>query len=281
MHAHEAGAEPPGAQSIQRALVLLDLVAVTARDRPGGVSLAELARTSGRPKGSVHRVLTALVHAGYVAQDPDTSGYRLGVQAAVLGELAGYGADRLGDAATDSLIRLADSSGDTTFLTVRRGSYALCTRRQEGSGPIRNNALAVGDRHPLGIGAGSLAILAALPDDEVAAALAATAPARRRYLRFDDEALWHLVQRSRADGYALNDGRFVAGSWAIGVPLHDADGRVVAALSVASIEQRLGPERRAELAAELHRCAEDVRTALTAGAAPPATRPPPPRERTT
>lgn len=263
-HAAETGDEPPGSQSVQRTLVLLNLVGVLARDRPEGVSLAELTRVSERPKASVRRALIALMHAGYVEQDSKTARYRLGVQAAVLGELASHGADRLGEASTDSLIRLADAAGDTAFLTVRHGSYAVCARRQEGPGPIRNFALAVGDRHPLGIGAGSLAILSALPDEEVEQVIAATAAARQRYPRFDDETMRRLVRRSRKNGYALNDGLVIPGSWAIGVVVPDADDRPVAALSIASIAERLRGARRDELVELLQREAHNVHSALQA-----------------
>ncbi|OQO92013.1 hypothetical protein B1813_06955 [Saccharomonospora piscinae] len=262
-HSAEPGAEPSGAQSVHRALVLLNLVGVLARDRPEGVTLSELTRVSERPKASVRRVLVALVQAGYVEQDPRTARYRLGLQAAVLGELAAQGADRLGAVSTDSLIRLSDATSDTAFLTVRHGSYAVCARRQEGPGPIRNFALAVGDRHPLGIGAGSLAILAALPDRDVDAAIAATATAREQYPRFDDETVRKLVRRTRTTGYALNDGLFIPGSWAVGVAVRDGTGRPVAALSVASIAERLGGQRREELVELLTREAGAVHTALT------------------
>ncbi|MCP2236398.1 transcriptional regulator, IclR family [Prauserella halophila] len=261
--ADDAAERPSGSQSIQRALVLLNLVGVLARDRPDGVSLAELTRVSGRPKASVRRILVALVAEGYVEQDPDTACYRLGLQAGVLGELAGNRADDLGEASTDSLIRIADASTETTFLTVRHGSYAVCTRRQEGPGPIRNYALAVGDRHPLGIGAGSLAILGALSDDDVEDVLASTATTRDHYPGFDDDTLHDLVHRSRHDGYALNDGRVIAGSWALGVAVHDAADRPVAALSVASIAERFDGARRDELAALLHAEARSIHAALT------------------
>lgn len=262
-HTADEADRPSGSQSIQRALVLLNLVGVLARDRPEGVSLAELTRVSGRPKASVRRVLVALVAEGYVEQDPGTACYRLGLQAGVLGELAGHRADDLGEASTDSLIRIADTSTDTTFLTVRHGSYGVCTRRQEGPGPIRNYALAVGDRHPLGIGAGSLAVLSALSDDDIDDVLASTATTRGHYPGFDDETLRGLVRRSRRDGYALNDGRVIAGSWALGVPVHDAAGRPVAALSVAGIAERFDPPQCDELAALLHTEARSIHAALT------------------
>ena len=261
-HAADDAGAPAGSQSIQRALVLLNLVGVLARDRPEGVSLAELTRISGRPKASVRRTLVALASEGYVEQEPESSLYRLGIQARVLGDLAGQDGDDLGAASTDSLIRLADASTDTTFLTVRHGSYAVCARRQEGPGPIRNNALAVGDRHPLGVGAGSLAILSALSDKDVESVLASTAATRRHYPRFDDDAVRDLVRRSQEAGYALNDGRVIAGSWAIGVAVRDSAGRPVAALSVASIAERFEPHRREELAELLRHEAEAVHTAL-------------------
>lgn len=262
-HAADDARGPAGSQSIRRALVLLNLVGVLARDRPDGVSLAELTRVSGRPKASVRRTLVALSGEGYVEQDPTTSLYRLGIQARVLGGLADQDGDDLAAASTDSLIRIAEASSDTAFLTVRHGSYAVCTHRQEGPGPIRNYALAVGDRHPLGVGAGSLAILSALSDEDVDGVLAATATTRSHYPAFDDTTLRHLVDRSRVSGYALNDGRVVAGSWALGVVVCGGDDRPLAALSVAGIAERFDADRQVELATLLRQEARTVHTALT------------------
>lgn len=253
-----------GSQSLQRALVLLNLVGVMASDRPGGVSLAELARHSGRPKPSVHRVLAALVQAGYVKRLEPAGTYQLGHQALVLGELARNLPNPLHQEAHDSVVRLATFAEDTAFLTVRQGSFSVCVQREEGRGPIRNNALGVGDRHPLGMGAGSLAILSSLEDDEVDEILSRNASVtRHQYPRLDREALRNLVRQARKDGYALNPGLVAAGSWAIGVPIHDQAGRPVAAFSIASIEQRLGRERREQLADEMRAEAHLVEHALT------------------
>lgn len=243
----------PGAQSLHRGLRLLDVVAVMARDQPGGVTLADLARTTGLPKSSLHRLLLALSEAGYVERLQPGGTYRLGVQAQVLAQLATSSHDTLRAAATDSLIRLAELSEDTTFLTVRQGSYGLCLRREEGSGLIRNNAMGVGDRHPLGVGAGSLAMLAELPDLEVEEMLKRNAHINaRHYPLIDSQKLRDLVAQSRRDGYATNPGLAAPGSWAIGVAICDEDGSPVAALSIASIEQRLNGPRRVALVEALH-----------------------------
>lgn len=254
---------PAGAQSIQRALVLLNLVGLLGRTDPRGVQLAELTRTVGLTKPTVHRVLSALAYAGFVDQDPKTQRYRLGVAARVLGQLAGHHDDGLHEFARDSLMRLALLCEDATFLTVRQGSYGICTHREEGTGHIRNHALAVGDRHPLGVGAGSLAILAGLSDNEIGRVLALNEQLLElRYPLLDAATMRELIDRTRVHGYALNDGKVVPGSWAIGVPIHNADGRPVAALSIGTIEQRLGAPRQRELALALSTEARRIESQL-------------------
>ena len=46
--------------------MLLDVVGVMTREETHGVGLADLARTTGLPKSSLHRLLLALKQAGYV-----------------------------------------------------------------------------------------------------------------------------------------------------------------------------------------------------------------------
>lgn len=244
----------PGAQSLHRGLMLLDLVAVMSREQSGGVSLADLVRVAGAPKSSLHRIAQALVEAGYVERTEEDGNYRLGLHAQVLGQLAVTNPDPIVEAASDSLLRLAALSEDTTFLTVRQGTYGLCLRREEGSGTIRNNAMGVGDRHPLGVGAGALAILASLGDEEVDEAIERNDQViARHYPRVSEPVLRQLLGQARADGYALNPGLAAPGSWAIGIALHDRDGVPRAALSIASIEERLSGSRRDYLVAALKR----------------------------
>ena len=69
--------------------------------------------------------------------------------------------------AMESLRRLSDVTMDTSFLSIRRENYCVCLHREEGTYPVRTHALQAGLQHPLGVGAGSLAMLAALPDDDV------------------------------------------------------------------------------------------------------------------
>ena len=139
--------------------------------------------------------------------------------------------------------------------------FAVCMLREDGDYPLKTHVLMPGDRHPLGVGAGSLAMLAALSDDGVEQCLQANAQLLAdRYPNYSPGFLREQVAQSRERGYAVNRGRVVAGSWGLGVPLLDGGGRVLGALSIAAVESRLGDDRQPQLAHLLWREAQRLQT---------------------
>ncbi len=244
----EARAGISGSQSVDRALQLLALI---GREPAGGLPLVEIVAGSGLNKPTARRLLLALIRAGLVEQEPRTRHYCLGEEAFVLGVLAARRHGLL-ELAMESLRRLAAVTMDTSFLSVRRDHYCVCLHREEGTYPVRTHALQMGDQHPLGVGAGSLALLAALPDDDVDRLLAANEPAlRARYQGFAPEILRDDLELARQRGFALNPGRLVASSWGVGMAFRYPDGRVAGALSLAAIDSRMAPERQDELSGHL------------------------------
>ncbi len=193
--------DPTGAQSVDRALRLLSMI---GRQGERGLGLAEAVELSGINKPTVRRLLLALMRAGLVHQAEDDRRYHLGEEAYILGSLASprFGLLRL---AMPSLARLASKTADSTFLSVRRNTVAVCLHREEGTFPIRTHALQAGYEHPLGAGAGSLAMLAALPDGEMEAVMACNGPAmKERYPMLPPEELRRHVALARQRGYAVN-----------------------------------------------------------------------------
>src|SRR5215467_9603603 len=71
-------------QSIERAARLLRAMAAQS----DGAMLSALARETALGKGTVHRLLNALIEAGLVFQDQENKRYRLGVGLALLGHAA-------------------------------------------------------------------------------------------------------------------------------------------------------------------------------------------------
>lgn len=242
--------EAAGSQSVDRAVALLSLIA-----REGGqdVSINRLVAASGLSRPTARRLLLALMRGGLVTQDGATRTYALGPEAYVLGMMAARSFDLLGPATT-SLLRLSDESGDSSFLSIRRGAYAVCLHREDGAFPIRTQALQPGMRHPLGVGAGALAMLAALPDAEAEAVMAETAAEiARDHPNYRPEVLRAGITAARARGWSLNPGLSLRNSWGLGVALHVPDGGVIGALSIAALDTRMGPARQETLGSALLR----------------------------
>jgi DNA-binding IclR family transcriptional regulator len=246
--AHLLPSDLSGSQSVDRALRLLALV---GRGAERGAQLSDMVEASGLNKPTTRRLLLALMRAGLVEQEARTRRYYLGEEAYVLGTLASRRHGLL-ELAMESLRNLSEITMDTSFVSVKRGNYAVCLHREEGTYPVRTHALQAGNQHPLGIGAGSLAMLAALDDIEVERVLAANGKVlETQYASYSEEQIREDVAKTRERGYALNPGRIVAGSWGLGAAIIFPDGRVAGALSIAAIDIRMSPERQPELARHL------------------------------
>lgn len=237
-----------GAQSVDRALEILSAV---GRHAERGVGLGEIVLQCGLSKPTARRLLLALMRAKMIEQDADSRRYFLGEESYVLGSLASrrFGLLQL---AMDSLLKLSRRTEDASFVSVRRGNHSVCLYRQEGTFPIRTYALQAGFEHPLGCGAGSLALLAAQPDEEVEAVIAANAGLLAgHYPMLTPQRIREDVAFTRERGYALNPGLIIANSWGLGVVVRHPDGRPAGALSLAAVESRMQEPRQSELAAML------------------------------
>jgi DNA-binding IclR family transcriptional regulator len=259
-------AEILGAQSSTRTLKLLRLLGEAGT---AGASLSQLVHQSGLAKPTCRRLLLALIEEGMAAQDPVSRHYYLGREIYLLGMVAAerYGIHRI---ALDSVIRLAQRTGDAAFLQIRQGQNVVCLAREDGDFPLRSHVLKAGDRHLLGAGAGPLAMLAALPEAEAAAYLARHAAALAARYPALVPLLPGLVEEARAQGYSMNRGILFPGSWGMGMAIRDPSGRVEACLSLAAVESRMQPDREPQLVAWLTEEVRLVEQRLAEGEARPA-----------
>lgn len=246
-------------QTIDRAARVLRTLAAGPSD---GLRLSEVTEALDLGKATAHRLLRALVDVGFVEFSETSKRYALGYGLFALGSAARR--FRIVDLARPALSRLAAATGDTVYLSLRDGDQALCVDRCTGGYPIRTLTLDVGDRRPLGVGAGSLALLAFQDEAEIARVLRDDHAARARFAGFDAEALRGMIRDTRAAGYAFNEGRIVSAMAAVGVPVVDETGRAVAALSIAAIRERMAPPRVADLVALLRDEARDLGQVLAA-----------------
>ena len=250
-----------GTQSIERALTLLREIAAHNR---GGSRLLDLATRTGLQRPTVHRMLKCLAAESMVQQDSESHRYYLGPMVFELG-LTASPRFNLREICHPALTRIAEATGDTVFLTQRSGLDVVCLDRHEGTFPIKTFTLEVGMRRPLGVGTGSLAILSALPEEEIQKVVAANSSRLPEY-GLNAAALLGQVKRAQKLGYAMREVPGLAGVRSVGQALRNQSGVVFAALSVSTISSRMSEKRLTEVAQLLKNESRQLERQLLSGA---------------
>jgi DNA-binding IclR family transcriptional regulator len=208
----------------------------------GSERVTQLAQKVGLSQPTTHRLLRSLMDEGMVEQDLRSKRYRLSLEFFALAARAGQSGN-LRDVVRPSLLRLSASLGDSLFLLARSGFDAVCLDRSEGPYPIRTFTGDIGGRVALGVGQGSLAILAYLPEEERETVIRYNLPRLRDFHLYDEVMLRSEIDTVRRTGYAARNTGVLEGMAGLAVPILDRDGRAVAALSVATISDRLSADR--------------------------------------
>jgi DNA-binding IclR family transcriptional regulator len=225
--------------SLSRAMAIVRALAASAED---GLRVSELCKHLGLTQPTTHRLLQQLIEEGLVEQGEQTRRYRLAIDFFALAARAGdHGGLR--ETCRPSLLRLGASLGDSVFLLVRSGFDAVCLDRWEGPFPIRTFTGDIGGRVPLGVGQGALAILAYLPEAEQEEVLRYNVPRLQNMGSLDEVFVRTEAARVRAQGYANTSSGVFEGMAGAAVPVLDRNQRVVAALSVGTIANRLNADR--------------------------------------
>lgn len=240
-------AKRTGTQTIDRSFQLLKEIA--ARNATGA-TLSELAEALGLHRTTTHRILKCLVRNGAIRLETSSRRFVLGPLVVELSVAARPQLD-LRTLFAETVSHVAERTGDTTFLIMRSGNDAVCIDRRLGSYPIKTVVVEVGTRRPLGVGAGSLAILSALPQTETERIIRENAHRLSSFNKTPD-ALLKAAIAARKAGYASGPVQDVDEAIAMGVPIFDATAAPVAGLSVAAITTRMTRSRQITLLKILH-----------------------------
>jgi DNA-binding IclR family transcriptional regulator len=196
--------------------------------------LTELARQTGLPLSTTHRLVGELLDAGLLRREA-AGGYRVSRRLWKIGQNAGRA---LQETVRPSLAELFRLTGGVNQLAIRDGDDALIVDRVFGPGQA-SHASRVGGRLPLHACAMGKAILA-FEDREVQDRyLARPLDAITRATQVDPAVLARQFADIRRNGYAFSVEEARLGSAAIAVPVLVGGQRAVAALGlVAPIAQR-------------------------------------------
>ncbi|HLT27116.1 MAG TPA: IclR family transcriptional regulator [Zeimonas sp.] len=189
-------------RAVQRAFDLLARIGT----RKEGATLSELARDSGLPTSTAARLIASLEQTGFVERDADAR-YRSGPRLLQVGLSALHGST-LYELSEPFLRRLSQASGETANLAIPIDAHQAIYLRQEISPKSIHHATWVGRILPL---------------DRTAVGGA-------------------LLGRAGAAGYVAMRDTLERDVTAVAAPVHDARGRIVAALSITGPSFRISDD---------------------------------------
>jgi DNA-binding IclR family transcriptional regulator len=224
-------------KSADRVLQIIELLA----GHPAGITQTEIHQRLGLPKSSTHALLATMVSRGFLEQDPQTRGYRVGIRLWQAGQ-SYLPATDLEKSALPYMEALRDEVNETVQLAVLDGIENVYIAKVDPDQQLRL-ASRVGIRLPAHVTGVGKALLSGLTDDEV----------RHRFrdvefVRHTAQSLTtldHLIaelHEIRARGYALDNAEHTPGVYCVAAPIHDARGATQAAISVAVPDVRRTPD---------------------------------------
>ncbi|GAA2621075.1 IclR family transcriptional regulator [Actinomadura fulvescens] len=232
--------------SVDNALRLLTLFRENEK-----VRLSEAREFLGVAHSTAHRLLAMLAYHGFVRQEPDSRVYVAGPMLVEIGLSAVRNMDiRLH--ARPLLEDLATWAGETVHLVALEGAMVRYLDAVESARSLRV-AARIGTTLAAHCTASGKAMLAALPEAEVAALLPAgrPLPAETGHSITDTAGLMAELARVRERGHAVNREESEDGVASVAVAVLGPRGRPVAALAISAPVSRLPGERAGELAARL------------------------------
>jgi IclR family acetate operon transcriptional repressor len=240
--AQERTGAPTGSQAIERALAVLDCFMTP--DKPE-LGVTEIARRLGLSPSTVHRIVRALMAAGYLDQNPRTEQYYLGRSAVLLGQVAQRAVGL--DAALPVLEDLARRTGESVNFGVLDGDAGIVTLRIDTKHPLRFDQ-PVGTRVGLHCSSMGKALLAFHPDGPGASRRLGKLARHTSHTIVSREALERELAAIRERGYSLDEQEAQLGVRCIGAPVLDHAGRAHAAIAVQIPTVRMPREELPKLA---------------------------------
>ena len=228
---------------IQSALSVLEALVARAP-----LSLSELAAELALPKSSLFRVCAVLVERAWVLRNGDGR-YELGIRA--FGLTAQSSEYPIVRAFRGVAAELLTRHNETVCLAVLDGDESSFIAIEETSHPVRL-VTHVGSRTLAFASASGRVILADRAEGVVASQFAGQpliTPTGRR-LR-DVNELLDILREVRRRGYAENREETAVGLHSISVPVSNAAGSVLAALTICVPTSRVTPTRRTELISDM------------------------------
>lgn len=241
-------------QVVVRALAVLRLLGAHRE----GQTLRELSDNLDIPIATVHRLMAVLAAEEFVVRTAESKRYVLGSAALSLAQ----GVRRVADVARPHMQALSAQTEETVFLTELVGHRAVCVALVDGTRPLRL-FVRVGQELPVNAAASARALLAFQTERVIDSVL--TAHELAQYTD-DTPATISAVKEHLAEvrqlGYDVCDDELDPNVVAIGAPIYASDGTVLASVTLAAPQERMGSLARKREAARVVETARAISAGL-------------------
>jgi IclR family KDG regulon transcriptional repressor len=236
--------KPKGEYAIQTVINAMRLLEEFRDQEELGVT--ELSRRLALHKNNVFRLLATLEQQGYIEQSSHTERYRLGVRILELGQSFARSRTLLRSAGA-ILSELAARSGECSHIAVLR-DYEVVHLGGEQTERAVMSGLRVGRRLPVHCTALGKVLLGSAPEELREAydrdvVVDGRLDQRTRSTIVDSQKFFEHLRAVSVRGFAIDLGECEDGLACASAPVHDTDGRVVAALSISGPGFRMDEER--------------------------------------
>jgi len=238
--------------AVEKTLAVLEALADHSR-------ITDIARVTGLPKSTVHRLLQAMVDRGFAT--PGSDGYLTGPRVLALAGKVLRPIDTV-ERARPSLRALQESTSCTVHLAVLFGDELVYVDKIEADKPYRM-ASRLGMSLPAHGTAIGKAVLASLSTSELDAFLARTGlPGRTPHTITSAPRLNAQLTRVRRSRFALDDEENEVGVRCVGSAIRDHSGTVIGGLSASSLAMEHSLPELIALGPRVLRAADEVSAAL-------------------
>jgi len=239
-------------QSLERGLSVLKAFSAQTPQ----LTLSEVARRTNMTRATSRRFLITLESLGYVASDGRH--FHLLPKTLELG-YAYLTSFTVSEIAQDHLGRLAESLHESCSASVLDDTDIIYIARAS-TNRIMTIGLSVGARLPAYCTSMGRVLLASLSDDELIRYFErATLVSRTDNTLFMESDLRRALSQVTRDGWCLQDQELEDGVRSVAAPLHDIDGRVIAAINISAHATRVSlDELKESFVPQLLECAAGI-----------------------
>ncbi|HEY1174380.1 MAG TPA: IclR family transcriptional regulator [Verrucomicrobiae bacterium] len=242
-----------GVPALERGLAMLEFLGRQSQ----GATLLEITTALEVSAASAFRIATALEELGYLRREEGSKKFFVTRKLLSLGQPQAASRS-LVECAVESMRQVLVATGETTQLCCLAEDQCVVIDQLASVHPFKY-IVDLGSRAPLHCAAPGKAMMAFLPEDELAPLLAQVKLEKHtdRTITSRKELRGEL-ERIRANGYAVDHGEHFDGIHCVAAPLLNHHGHAIAAITIAGPSSRIPASRFAEFGAVMIAAANEA-----------------------